>query len=161
MGEGGGWGRISQIIGWDVDSLDRGDGTLLGGGNTFFGNFGTGLGESENVVNEQQDILTFFVSEATLDSPSKLMTPVSFISRYKSLPSLVRSPTPVKTEKPPWALAMLLINSWMKTVLPTPAPPNKPILPPLAYGANKSTTLIPVSKTSAAVDCSAKEGGSA
>jgi hypothetical protein len=41
---------------------------------------------------------------------------------------------------------MLLINSIIKTVLPTPAPPNKPILPPRRYGANKSTTLIPVSK---------------
>jgi hypothetical protein len=34
----------------------------------------------------------------------------------------------------------------ISTVLPTPAPPNKPILPPRRYGANKSTTLIPVSK---------------
>jgi hypothetical protein len=40
----------------------------------------------------------------------------------------------------------MLINSIIKTVLPTPAPPNKPILPPRRYGANKSTTLIPVSK---------------
>ena len=35
------------------------------------------------------------------------MTEVSCISWYRSLPSRVRSPTPVKTEKPPWALAML------------------------------------------------------
>lgn len=33
-------------------------------------------------------------------SPS-LMTPLSIISLYKSLPSRVRSPTPAKTEKPP------------------------------------------------------------
>jgi len=37
----------------------------------------------------------------------------------------------------------------MSTVFPTPAPPKRPIFPPLAYGANKSTTLIPVTKISA------------
>nr|UDV78593.1 renalase [Candidatus Liberibacter sp.] len=36
----------------------------------------------------------------TCFSPS-LMTPLSIISLYKSLPSRVRSPTPAKTEKPP------------------------------------------------------------
>ena len=46
----------------------------------------------------------------------------------------------------------------MITVLPTPAPPNNPIFPPLAYGANKSTTLIPVTKISVSVDCSVKGG---
>ena len=30
----------------------------------------------------------------------------------------------------PWALATLLMSSMMSTVLPTPAPPNSPILPP-------------------------------
>ena len=29
-------------------------------------------------------------------------------------------------------------------VLPTPAPPNRPILPPLLYGSSKSITLMPV-----------------
>jgi len=43
---------------------------------------------------------------------------------------------------------MLFINSIRKTVLPTPAPPNNPILPPLGKGANKSTTLMPVSRIS-------------
>ena len=47
-----------------------------------------------------------------------------------SLPSRVRSPTPANTERPSYALAILLINSMINTVLPTPAPPNKPILPP-------------------------------
>ena len=36
----------------------------------------------------------------------------------------------------------------MLTVLPTPAPPNKPTLPPLAKGQIKSMTLIPVSNNS-------------
>ena len=53
---------------------------------------------------------------------------------------------------------MLLISSIIKTVLPTPAPPNNPILPPRAYGANKSTTLIPVTRTSVSVDCSTNSG---
>ena len=34
------------------------------------------------------------------------------------------------------------------TVLPTPAPPNRPILPPLANGQIRSTTLMPVSSSS-------------
>src|SRR5690606_41872225 len=46
------------------------------------------------------------------------------------------------------------------TVLPTPAPPNKPILPPLAYGSSRSITLIPVNNTSVSVDNSSNLGGS-
>src|SRR5699024_8721987 len=33
----------------------------------------------------------------------------------------------------------------MSTVLPTPAPPNRPILPPCTYGVSRSIDLIPVS----------------
>ncbi len=33
----------------------------------------------------------------------------------------------------------------MSTVLPTPAPPNSPILPPRTYGVSRSMTLMPVS----------------
>ena len=43
-----------------------------------------------------------------------------------------RSPTPVKMEYPPCSVATLRISSWISTVLPTPAPPNRPILPPFA-----------------------------
>jgi F-type H+-transporting ATPase subunit beta len=39
-----------------------------------------------------------------------LITPDSFISSYKSLPSRVRSPTPPKTDTPPCAFAILLVN---------------------------------------------------
>ena len=67
---------------------------------------------------------------------------------YRSLPSLVLSPTPAKKEYPPDSLATLLINSIRRTVLPTPAPPNNPIFPPFKNGAKRSMTLIPVSKTS-------------
>jgi len=54
----------------------------------------------------------------------------------------------------------LLISSIIITVLPTPAPPNSPTFPPFEYGARRSTTLIPVSKTSVAVLSSSNGGGS-
>jgi hypothetical protein len=41
----------------------------------------------------------------------------------------------------------------MTTVFPTPAPPNNPIFPPLAYGARRSTTLIPVIRMLAPDPC--------
>src|SRR5665647_2192093 len=74
-----------------------------------------------------------------------LMTPVSVISAIRSLPSRVRSPTPANTDTPPWFSATRWIISWISTVLPTPAPPNRPILPPRTYGVSRSMTLIPVS----------------
>ena len=77
-----------------------------------------------------------------------LMTPDSVISVMRSLPSRVRSPTPANTEVPPKFLATRVIISWMSTVLPTPAPPNRPILPPTTYGVSRSMTLMPVSSIS-------------
>ena len=53
---------------------------------------------------------------------------------------------------------MLLISSMISTVLPTPAPPNRPTLPPLTYGASRSITLIPVSKISVVGDSISKSG---
>ena len=64
-------------------------------------------------------------------SAVSLMTPDSVISRNRSLPSRVRSPTPAKQDTPPKFFATRVIISWISTVLPTPAPPNRPILPPL------------------------------
>ena len=55
---------------------------------------------------------------------------------------------------------MLLISSIIKTVFPTPAPPNNPIFPPLIYGANKSITFIPVSNISVSVSKSSNSGAS-
>jgi len=40
------------------------------------------------------------------------------------LPSRVRSPTPQKTETPPCCSATLWMSSWIRIVLPTPAPPD-------------------------------------
>ncbi len=59
-------------------------------------------------------------------------TPDSFISSHRSLPSRERSPTPQNADSPPCSLARLWISSWISTVLPTPAPPNSPTLPPFA-----------------------------
>ena len=53
---------------------------------------------------------------------------------------------------------MFLINSITVTVFPTPAPPNNPTFPPFANGQRRSITLIPVSNTSASVDCSSNVG---
>src|SRR3954451_24684019 len=73
------------------------------------------------------------------------MTPASVISWIRSLPSRGRSPTPANTDTPPWSRATRAIISWISTVLPTPAPPNRPILPPWTYGVSRSITLMPVS----------------
>src|SRR5689334_18980359 len=53
---------------------------------------------------------------------------------------------------------MLLMSSIMLTVLPTPAPPNRPILPPFANGQIRSITLIPVSSSSVDGDSSSNAG---
>ena len=55
---------------------------------------------------------------------------------------------------------MLRISSIIFTVLPTPAPPNNPTLPPFAKGQIKSITLIPVSSNSVAGERSVNAGAS-
>ena len=87
------------------------------------------------------------------------MTPLSWNSSQRSLPSRVRSPTPPNTDTPPCFSAMLWISSMMTTVLPTPAPPNRPILPPCRYGSSRSMTLMPVSNIFSSVDWSSRVGG--
>mmetsp|Transcript_38152 Transcript_38152/g.64102 ORF Transcript_38152/g.64102 Transcript_38152/m.64102 type:complete len:379 (-) Transcript_38152:39-1175(-) len=90
MGEGGGRGRIGQVIGGHVDGLHGGDGPLVGGGNTLLqtsqisgqsrlvtdsGGDATqqsrhlrvGLGEAEDVVNEEQHVLSLEVTEVLGD----------------------------------------------------------------------------------------------
>ena len=54
---------------------------------------------------------------------------------------------------------MLWIISVSSTVLPTPAPPNKPALPPRSSGTSTSMTLMPVSKISDLVERRASGGG--
>ena len=93
-------------------------------------------------------------------SAVSLMTLDSVISMNRSLPSRVRSPTPANTDTPPKFLATRVIISWMSTVLPTPAPPNRPILPPLTYGVSRSSTLMPVSRISVLGSSWSNGGGS-
>jgi hypothetical protein len=88
-----------------------------------------------------------------------LMTPDSVISWMRSLPSRDRSPTPANTDTPACWVATLLMSSWMITVLPTPAPPKMPILPPFLNGQIRSMTLRPVSNTSISVVWSSNAGG--
>jgi len=86
MSESGGGSGIGQIISRHVDSLDGGDGTGTGGGNTLLegtqiggkgglisdsggntsqkgGHLGAGLSETEDVVNEKEHILVLLISE--------------------------------------------------------------------------------------------------
>src|SRR4026208_2325160 len=53
-------------------------------------------------------------------------TPDSIISRRRSVPSRVRSPTPANTDTPPCWEATRLIISVMSTVVATPPPPHAP-----------------------------------
>ena len=48
----------------------------------------------------------------------------------------------------------------MMTVLPSPAPPNRPVLPPRTNGVSRSMTLMPVSNSSVLGDRSSNCGGS-
>ena len=86
MGEGIGGSRIGEIVGGNVDSLNRGDrsflcrrdallkNTHLGGQCRLVsysarraakksGNLGSGLGESEDVVDEEQHVLMLLIAE--------------------------------------------------------------------------------------------------
>ena len=86
VGEGGSGGRVCQVVSRHVNGLDGGDGTILGGGDTLLqgthfrsqgglvtnggghtaqqsGNLGTGLGETEDVVDKQKHILMLHIPE--------------------------------------------------------------------------------------------------
>merc|ERR1711910_247385 len=88
--KGSGGGRVSQVISRHVDSLHRCDGSLLGGGNTLLHgthvsgkswlvtdsrwdtteqsrHLGASLGEPEDVVDEEQNVLTLLVTEVLGD----------------------------------------------------------------------------------------------
>ena len=94
MGERRGRGRIGEIVGGHVNGLHRGDRTLVGrrdallqsahvGGERRLiahgrrdaaeqsGHFGTGLGEAEDVVHEEQHVLAFDVAEIFGDGEAR------------------------------------------------------------------------------------------
>ena len=66
---------------------------------------------------------------------------------------------PQKMLTPFWWPIMLWIISVSSTVLPTPAPPNRPALPPRSSGVSTSMALMPVSKTSDCVERRTSGGG--
>src|ERR1019366_76677 len=86
VGEGGGGGGVGVIVGGHVDGLHGGDRALVGGGDALLqfahfggqvglvtdgarhaaekrGNFRAGLGEAENVVDEEEHVLAFLIAE--------------------------------------------------------------------------------------------------
>ncbi len=86
MGKRGGRGRVSQVVGGNVDGLHRGDGALAGGGDALLQSahlggqrglvadggghtaqqsrhLGAGLSEAEDVVDEQQHVLILHIAE--------------------------------------------------------------------------------------------------
>merc|ERR550519_2397663 len=90
MGKGGGGGGICQVISRYIDGLHGGDGSLLGGGDPLLHSshvggegglvadsrgdtaqqgrhLGTGLCESEDVVDEEQHVLSLLVPEVLGD----------------------------------------------------------------------------------------------
>merc|ERR1719471_767971 len=93
VGEGGGGGGVSQVVSGHIDGLHRCDGSLLGGGDTLLHgahvsgqsglvtdsrgdtteegrHLGTSLGEPEDVVDEEQHVLTLLVTEVLSNSQS-------------------------------------------------------------------------------------------
>jgi hypothetical protein len=93
VSEGGGGGGIGKIIGGHVDGLNGGNGSLGGGGNTLLkpthiggegglvsdsggntskkgGHFGTGLGETKDVIDEEKNILSLLVTEVLCNGKS-------------------------------------------------------------------------------------------
>jgi hypothetical protein len=92
--ERGGRGGVGQVVGGNVDGLEGGDGALFGGGDAFLevthfggegglvtdggggtaeegGHLGTGLGEPEDVVDEEQHVLVLFVTEVLGDGEGR------------------------------------------------------------------------------------------
>ncbi len=94
VGEGGCGCGVGQVVSGDVDGLNGGDGAFFGGGDAFLegahlggegglvtdgrrhttkegGNFGACLGKAEDVVDEEKDVLAFFIAEVFGDGESR------------------------------------------------------------------------------------------
>ena len=90
VGEGGGRGRVGEVVGGHVDGLHRGDGALVGGGDALLQlahlggerglvadgrrdaaeerrHLGARLGEAEDVVDEEEHVLPLVVAEVLGD----------------------------------------------------------------------------------------------
>ena len=193
VGERGVRRRVGEVVGGHVDRLHRGDRVTAGRGDPLLqlahlvgqgrlvshrgrhaaeqrGDLRAGLGEPEDVVDEQQHVLLLHVAEVLRHGQRGQRDPQPGARRLVHLaehqrgvlddaglvhlerrgrcprgcaPRLRRTPRCRRSSR-----ATRLIISWMSTVLPTPAPPNRPILPPLTYGVSRSRTLMPVSSIS-------------
>ena len=66
-----------------------------------------------------------------LGADDYIMKPFDSKEMVARVKAVLRRYQPAKTENPLCFLAILLISSLMSTVFPTPAPPKRPIFPPL------------------------------
>ena len=188
----GGRRRIGVVVGRHVNRLHRSDRSLLGRSDALlhlahFGRqvrlithrgrhaaqqrryFRTRLRKPENVVDEQQHVLAFFIAEIFGDRqtgqshaqtrPGRLghlsvdqrdlrfrvvlrIDDAGLLHFEPEIVAFARSLADAGEHRNTAVLcAMLLINSMMMTVLPTPAPPNRPILPPRKIRLNQVDDL--------------------
>mmetsp|Transcript_38402 Transcript_38402/g.120959 ORF Transcript_38402/g.120959 Transcript_38402/m.120959 type:complete len:569 (+) Transcript_38402:1788-3494(+) len=114
VGEGGGGGGVGQVIGRHVDSLDRSDGALRGGGDALLQpshvgregrlvadgrrdaaeqrrHLGARLGEAEDVVDEEEHVLPLLVAEVLGDGQRRERHPRPRARRLVHLPVDERS----------------------------------------------------------------------
>ena len=126
--------------------------------------FGARLDEPEDVVDEEQHVLALVAEvlghrqpgEADAQARARRLVhlPVDegdlvHHARIPSSRARGRCPRacarrrPAKTDTPPCCNATLWMSSWMRTVLPVPAPPKSPTLPPFTNGAIRSIDLDP------------------
>ena len=134
------------------------------------GDLGAGLGEAEDVVDEQQHVLVLHVAEVLGHGQRGQADPHPDAGRLVHLAEhqgrvvddagLGHLQEQVVALAGPLAhpgehrdaaefLATRRIISWMSTVLPTPAPPNRPIFPPCTYGVEQVDDLDAGRRTSA------------
>jgi hypothetical protein len=122
VGEGRGRRRVGEVVGGHVDGLHRGDRALVGRGDALLerahlggqrglvtdgagdtaeerGHLGARLREAEDVVDEQEHVLAFFVAEVLGDGEAERATRArapggSFIWPYTSAACRARSLSP-------------------------------------------------------------------
>ena len=186
VGERRGRRRVGEVVGGHVDRLQRGDRVTARRGDALLelahlvrerglvahrrrhaaeqrGDLGAGLGEAEDVVDEEQHVLLLHVAEVLRhrergqrDAQTRARRLVHLAEDQRGLLDDAglghlqrrgrcphgcarrrrRRPTRRRS-----CSATRWIISWMSTVLPTPAPPNRPILPPLTYGVEQVDDL--------------------
>ena len=195
MGEGGRRSRVGKVVCRNVNGLNRRNRTGLRGRNALLevahlgseggliaycgrhtaekcGNLGTCLGEAEDVVDEQQNVLALITEVLSLGQSSQTdaqtrsrrlvhlavnqagLVDNAGLAHLQEQVGTLTSTLAYAGEHGRTAMLLstrLLISSWIRTVLPTPAPPNKPVLPPRRRARAGRWHLMPVSKISVLV----------